>query len=78
MPAPKPKPKAKGGGAFGGIAVGLGGTGLLLASQLGTEAIRAGAAVGAGAIGADLIKDLAKNPLALAAIAGVLGLVLLK
>jgi len=72
------KPKARTGGAYGGIAVGLGGSGLLLASQLGTAAINAGAGVGAAAIGADLIKDLAKNPVALAAIAGVLALILLK
>ena len=77
MPKPKPKPKP-GSGALGGAAIGLGTGGILLAGQLGSAAINAGAAVGAGAIAADLLKDLFKNPMALAAVAGVLALVLLK
>lgn len=66
------------GGAMGGAVIGLGGSGLMLASQLGNSAINAGAAVGGAAIGADVLKELFKNPMALAAVGGVLTLFLLK
>jgi hypothetical protein len=75
---PKMPKMPKMGGAMGGAAIGLGGTGLLLASQLGTEAIRAGAAVGGAAIGADLLKDLFSKPEALMAVGAVALIFLLK
>ena len=78
---PKIKTKPRPGGA--GMMVGLlGGSGMMLASNLGTAAINAGAAVGAGAIAAntleDIVRTLAENPMALAAIAAVVGLLILK
>lgn len=79
MPKMPKMPKLpKMGGMAGGMAVGLGGTGLLLASQLGTEAIRAGAAVGGAAIGADVLKDLFNHPEAMLAIGAVAVIFLLK
>ena len=72
--APKAKPgRVRGGaGAGAGMAVvGLGGSGLLLASQLGTAAINAGAAVGGAAVAADALKDLLNKPEALMAVGAV-------
>ena len=74
---PRTRPNACG-GMLGGAAVGLGTGGLMIGAQIAQSAINAGAAVGGAAIGADLIRDLSNNPMALAAIAGVLALVLLK
>jgi len=50
----------------------------MLASQLGSQAIAAGAAAGGAAVAADALKDIAKNPMALAAVAAVVGLLLLR
>jgi hypothetical protein len=73
-----PKTKPKVGGGMGMIgAVGLS-SGAMLASQLGSQAIAAGAAVGGAAVAADALKDIAKNPMALAAVAAVVGLLLLR
>jgi hypothetical protein len=71
----KPKPRM---GGMGGMAIGLGGTGLVLASTLGTQAISAGRDVGMAAIAADAAKDIFKNPMAIAAVAGVALILLLK
>jgi hypothetical protein len=50
----------------------------MLASQLGSQAIAAGAAVGGAAVVSDALKDIAKQPMAMVAIAGVVALLLFK
>lgn len=66
-------------GKVGGVvgAVGLS-SGAMLAMQLGSKAIDAGAAVGGAAIVADTLKDLFNHPEAMLAVAAVVAVVLLK
>lgn len=80
MPFKMPKmpklPKIGKGGSMVG-AVGLS-SGAMLASQLGSQAIAAGAAVGGAAVVGDTLKEIAKEPMAMVAIAGVVAFLLFK
>jgi len=76
-----PNKPGTGGGWGSTVAVGLS-SASMLALTLGQSAINAGAAVGGAAVVSDglqnIVETLVENPIALAVIAGVIGIIILK